>query len=309
MRRLSIAQSQRRARRTRRGGFLVGVIAFACLAAAALAACGDETQTPAANGAAAPTAMQVLTEVTRGDLTETTTGRIAGAVVDEKTTKVVATVAQENASAVDVGQKATVVFLPSGSTRPSGAPEPQGSPGVDGVPTTGPSGAPSSGDGQPGASGDGDAFGRGDLGDGGISGTVTAVSANSDGSVAVTIKLDEAPTDVEATDESTGMALIQTTVLASDVVIVPTDAITGTGDSATVQVLANGTTSSRDVVVGQQAGGMTEIVSGLEVGESVVWSRSFSAGRGFASPGAGQDQMGPGMPTDAPGLPQGGTEQ
>ena len=50
------------------------------------------------------------------------------------------------------------------------------------------------------------------------------------------------------------LATIQTKVLASNVIVIPTAAIKGSGSSATVQVLAGGKTSTGLVVVGQQAG-------------------------------------------------------
>jgi len=59
------------------------------------------------------------------------------------------------------------------------------------------------------------------------------------------------------------------------------------------------------VVVGQQAGTQSEIVSGLSVGENVVWERSFQGGGFFGnggspspgqtSPAAGGGQSGGGF--------------
>jgi hypothetical protein len=43
-------------------------------------------------------------------------------------------------------------------------------------------------------------------------------------------------------------------------------------------VLADGKTSTVSVVVGQQSGGQSEIVSGLSVGQNVVYTRSFQRG-------------------------------
>ncbi len=140
-------------------------------------------------------------------------------------------------------------------------PVPQGS----GMPQPGPSGMPQGG------------FPGGDLGDRGTPGTVTAVKTNADGTASATIRLDETPADAAA--DSIGFAAIETKVLAANVIVIPTAAITGSGSSATVQVLANGTTQDRTVQVGQQSGSQSEIVSGLSEGESIVWYRSF--------PGAG----------------------
>jgi len=116
---------------------------------------------------------------------------------------------------------------------------------------------------------------------GGAAGTVTAVTTNSDGSAAATISVDKLPSG--AKNGSSGFARIEVKVLASNVVLIPTAAVKGSGSSATVQVSANGTTETRTVTAGHQSGGMTEIVSGLNEGENVVYSQAF---RGF--PGRGQ---------------------
>ena len=67
-------------------------------------------------------------------------------------------------------------------------------------------------------------------------GTVTAVSAGSNGAVTATITIAKLPAGVTA--KYTGIAQIQVKVLASNVLIIPTAAIKGSGGSATVQVLA-----------------------------------------------------------------------
>ena len=108
---------------------------------------------------------------------------------------------------------------------------------------------------------------------GGTAGTVTAVTTNSDGSAAATISVDKLPSGVK--NGSSGFARIEVKVLASNVVLIPTAAVKGSGSSATVQVSANGTTETRTVTAGQQSGGMTEIVSGLDEGENVVYSQAF----------------------------------
>jgi ribosomal protein L24 len=115
----------------------------------------------------------------------------------------------------------------------------------------------------------------------GTAGTVTAVTTNADGSAAATISVDKLPANVK--NGSSGFARIEVKVLASNVILIPTAAVKGSGSSATVQVSANGTTETRTVTAGQQSGGMTEIVAGLNEGENVVYSQAF---RGF--PGRGQ---------------------
>lgn len=289
----------------------IAAVAAVAALAAVVAACGGSSGsqgTAGQLGQVAPTAMQVLTKVERGDITETVTAPVkvkslAGTAV------VVATVPAENAAAVAKGQTATVMLIGQGMPQPgaSGVPVPQGSgmpqPGASGMPQGAPSGMPvpqGSGMPQPGASGmpqpgQGGDMAGGDFAGRGTAGTVTAVVANADGTATATIRLDETPADAAA--DSAGFAAIQVKVLASDVLVIPTAAIKVSGDSATVQVIANGTTETRDVQVGQQSGSQTEIVSGLTEGENVVWERSFP---GFST---GQSQTG-----ETAGQTEGGTQ-
>ena len=249
------------------GMALLSVLVLAALAAA-LAGCGSKSSnTPAAG--ATPTAIQVMATATRGDLTQSTMGTA-------KVTKsggrllVVATIDAQSASSVAEGQTAIVFFLRGGSfpqAGQSGMPQPPGS------------GAPFPQGGQGGFPGGQGGFPGGQRG--GAAGTVTAVTTNSDGSAAATISVDKLPSG--AKNGSSGFARIEVKVLASNVVLIPTAAVKGSGSSATVQVSANGTTETRTVTAGQQSGGMTEIVSGLNEGENVVYSQAF---RGF--PGRGQ---------------------
>ena len=292
------------------------IAAAAAVAALAVAAgaCGSSTSQggaaqPGQNGQAMPTAMQVLTKVERGDLTQSV---VAPVTVKElgDTTIVVATVPAESAAAVVKGQAAKVMLFtgasggmpqgaPSGMPQPgaSGMPVPQGSgmpqPGQSGMPQ----GAPPSGMPQPGQGGFSGGGPGGDFADRGTPGTVTAVVANADGTASATISLDETPQDVTA--DAAGFASIATKVLASDVIVIPTAAIKGSGSSATVEVMVNGTTETRTVQVGQQSGSQSEIVSGLSEGENIVWYRSFP---GAAGSGTGQGQAG------AAGQAGGGTQ-
>ena len=296
------------------GVALLSLLVLAALAAV-LSGCGSKSSnTPAAG--ATPTAIQVMATATRGDLTQSTMGTA-------KVTKsggrllVVATIDAQNASSVAEGQTAIVSFLRGGGSFPqagqSGVPQPQGSgmpqgapsgmpqPQGSGMPQGAPSGMPQpQGSGMPQPQGSGAPFpqggqgGQGGFPDGqgdGTAGTVTAVTTNSDGSAAATISVDKLPSGVK--NGSSGFAGIEVKVLASNVVLIPTAAVKGSGSSATVQVSANGTTETRTVTAGQQSGGMTEIVSGLDEGENVVYSQAF---QGF--PGGGGQS---GMP-----FPQGG---
>ena len=274
------------------GVALLSVLVLAALAAA-LAGCGSKSSdTPAA--AATPTAIQVMATATRGDLTQSAAG-IARVTKSGGKLVVVATVDAQSASSVAEGQAATVFFLRGGGNLPpagqSGMPQPQGS----GMPQGAPSGMPQpQGSGMPQPQGSGAPFPQGGQGGfpggqggfpggqrGGTAGTVTAVTTNADGSAAATISVDKLPSGVKT--DSTGFARIEVKVLASNVILIPTAAVKGGGSSATVQVSANGTTETRTVTAGQQSGGMTEIVSGLNEGENVVYSQAF---RGF--PGRGQ---------------------
>lgn len=288
-------------RRGRRRG-AVALLALAALAAV-LAGCGETGDGSGTTGAGAagtaPTAMQVLTRAERGDIIATVTGRATVTAAKGKTT-VVATLPSADAASVAVGQKASVMLFPAGVNAGAGGPVPQGAPSGAPVPDGVPSGMPQPQPGQSGAPGrqggtnpgafpgGREGFGRVDFRGRGTDGTVAAVSPNDDGSAAVTIKLKTVPSN--ATDGAVGMAAIETQVLAADVVVIPTAAISGSGDAATVQVLAGGQTTSRQVQIGQQADGQSEIVSGLEVGENVVWTRSFPGGAraGSSFPARGQ---------------------
>jgi hypothetical protein len=288
----------RRARDVRRAGVaLLAVLALTAFAVVA-SGCGDSSSSDTPAAGATPTAIQVMAVATRGDLTQSAMGmakvtKVGGILV------AVATIDAQNAASVAEGQSATVSFMrggnlpqggqsgmpqPQGSGMPQGAPSGMPAPGASGMPQSGASGAPFPEGAQGGFPG-----GAGDRA--GTTGTVTAVTTNSDGTASATISLGKLPSSAKA--GSTGFARIEIKVLASDVILVPTAAVEGSGDSATVQVVANGKTETRTIAVGQQAGGMTEVTSGLEEGENVVYSQSF---QGF--PGGGGQS---GMP-----FPQGG---
>jgi hypothetical protein len=269
-------------RLARRGSLLTACVLALAAAAALAASCGGTGSTPATSGQGAARSMQVLTTVQRGDLVQSATGSVR-LVVNKGKTTVVATVPKQSATSVAAGQTAAVVFFTprtGAQNGQSGAPFPQG----------GQSGAPFPQGGQGG-------FGQGGFGGGfrgrGTPGTVSAVRLNADGSAAVTIAVKKLP--ATATAKSVGFATIQTQVLAANVIVIPTAAIKGNGSSATVQVLSAGKTSTRSVVVGRQTGAQSEVVSGLSVGENIVWTRSFPRGGffgGSGSPFPGQGQQG-----------------
>jgi hypothetical protein len=265
-----------------RSGILVALALVLAVAAtaAAVAGCGGSGGTPAAGQGAGATSIQVLTPVQRGDLVESAMGSVKLVIAKGKTTTV-AMVPQQSAASVAVGQTASLMFFRARANGQGGMPFGQGGQGAP---------SPSPGMNDRGAQG-GMPFGQGGSGQGGrpfgqgrfrgrtTPGTVTAVKTNADGSAAVTIAVKKLPANVTA--KSVGFASIQTKVLAANVVIIPTAAIKGSGSSATVQVLAGGKTSTRTVVVGKQAGAESEIVSGLSIGENIVWERSFQRGGFF----------------------------
>ena len=291
---------------------MAAVAALAGLAGACGGASTGSQNAAALPGQVVPTAMQVLTKVTRGDLTQSVAAPVKVKSLGGKTI-VVATVPAQSASSVKAGQTATVMLFAAGQggfprAGQSGMPVPQGSgmpqPGASGMPVPQGSGMPqpgASGMPQPGQSGmpvPAGGFPGGDLGGRGTPGTITAVKSNTDGTASATIRLDKAPADVTA--DSAGFASIQTTVLAANVIVIPTAAIKGSGGSATVQVLVNGKTEDRTVQVGQQSGSQSEIVSGLTEGENIVWYRSF--------PGAGAFGNGQGQAGGSTGQTGGGTQ-
>ena len=305
-RRSGLREGGRRVRTTVSVAVAVAAVAALAVLAGACGGSNSGAQSAAAQpGQVAPTAMQVLTKVERGDLTQSIAAPVKVQSLGDKTT-VVATVPAESAGSVAAGQSATVLLFngaQGGFPAPgqSGMPVPQGSgmpqPGASGMPV--PQGAPS-GMPQPGQSGmpvpQGGLPG-GDLAGRGTSGTVTAVTTNADGTASATIRLDETP--AHATADSSGFASIATKVLASGVIVIPTAAVEGSGSSATVQVLADGKTEGRTVQVGQQSGSESEIVAGLCEGESIVWYRSF--------PGAGALGNAPGQ-TGSTGQTGGGAQ-
>ena len=310
----------RRPRRVRdargAGAALLAILALTALAGLAAGCGASGSDTPAA--AVTPTAIQVLAKATRGDLTQS----VMGAAKVQKTggkTVVVATIDAQNAASVAAGQSATVLFFsgsqggmpqPGASGMPqagaSGMPVPQGgqggmpAPQGSGMPVPqGASGMPVPQGGQNGMPQGGFPGGPGQGDRGGTAGTVTDVTTNADGTAAATISVGELPKNV--TMKSTGFARIEVKVLASDVVLIPTAAIEGSGSAATVQVVANGKTETRTVTMGRQSGAQTEIVSGLNEGENVVYMQAF---RGF--PGGGRQS---GMPVPQQGDQPGGASQ
>jgi hypothetical protein len=295
-----------------RAAALGALVALTIVAGAVLAACGGSSSAATPGGSTNATTgrtAQVLATVRRGNLVESVAGRLQLSSTGSKVNvKAVVKVNGASAAQVAVGQPVTVVFvrLPAGAGRyfGSGSPRPYAgqsgspNPGQSGAPSPGQSGAPSGGSGY-GSGGQG-FFGQGGQGGSGAfrgktaQGTVTAIAAGSNGSVSATVTIAKLPSGV--TSKYTGLAQIQVKVVASNVLIIPTAAIKGSGGSATVQLLAGGKTSTQSVVVGQQVADESEITSGLSAGQNVVYTRRFgfpggglrsgqSGGQGFTSGG------------------------
>jgi macrolide-specific efflux system membrane fusion protein len=275
----------------RRGLAVLGTIALLTVGGVSTVGCGSSSGTSSAAGqGGGTTSIQVLATVKRGDIVQSVFGAARLATSKGKTVALVQ-VDRQNAASVAVGQKATVLVFRGGQGFPrpgqSGFPQP----GQSGFPQPGQSGLPGGQNGS-GALGSGGFDGNGARGRG-AAGTVTKVTTNADGSATVMIALDKRPANASAT--SAGFASIETKVLASNVLVIPTAAIKGSGTSATVQVLSGGKTSTVSVVVGQQSGGQSEIKSGLSEGQNVVFTRSFRRG-GFPGSGSGPVPGQSGMP-------------
>jgi hypothetical protein len=250
--------------------------------------------------------MQVMATVTRGDLVETS---IAQLQLTKNTTGGAIGVGQVRSSssvAVTQGQSVVVYFM----QRPAGAGQ-SASPGTG----QGSSQYPSPGTGQGSGSfppgGDQGAGQAGGFFGGGTAAfanakhataTIDSVQKNSDGSLKIQVTIAKLPSGVKAT--AFAMARLSSQVLAKGVLLLPREAISGSGSNATVQVLVNGKTEKRHVVLGKQTQAQAEITSGVNEGDNVIYTRTF---RGFGSPrpGGGYPQGGAsgypqGVPTGAP---------
>jgi membrane fusion protein, macrolide-specific efflux system len=109
---------------------------------------------------------------------------------------------------------------------------------------------------------------------------------------AVSVRIGKLPTGARV--GMTGQASV-VTASRRNVVVVPSSAIGGSGDNPTVQVVQDGTTVTRPVVVGLVTTQGSEILTGLEAGEQVVTGVTASdtgaanqnqqGGGGFFGPG------------------------
>jgi membrane fusion protein, macrolide-specific efflux system len=290
--------------RARCGGSARCALAVALVATTAVAAgaCGGTSQAATATGSSGSSSgqtVQTMTTVKRGDLVATLNGKVTLTVSGGKATATT-TFTGAGASQVAAGQTVTLIFMGQGGTagqgsatmspRPSVAPSAASGGSANGGAPGGvaPSGAPNGG--APGA-GQG---GVGRMGGTTVKGTVTSVQHSGATSASVRIAIAKLPSGVTAT--SVGMAVIDAGVLARNVLLVPTAAIKGSGGSATVQVIVNGKTTTRKVVVGAQTRAESEIVSGLSVGDNVVYERTGMSIPGVGGGAGGSPPQGQGPP-------------
>jgi macrolide-specific efflux system membrane fusion protein len=148
-------------------------------------------------------------------------------------------------------------------------------------------------------------------------GTVTEVGqvASASSGVAtfpVTVSFDDSSGNFNA---GASVQVAITYAQATDVVQVPSQAVTTSNGTSTVTVSADGTTETRTVTTGLTADGMTEITSGLRVGEQVEVTRRFPGGGQLPGGTTGQAPSGAtgplpqGAPPDIGGAaPTGGTD-
>jgi hypothetical protein len=308
------ASSRRTNRRVAAG--LCALTALAIAAVGLAAGCGGSST--AATSTSGGRTVQILASVRRGDLVDSAIGRVQLISIKGKAKAVVQVIGQ-NAAQVAVGQSVMLAFFrrPTGVGQ-GGYGQGNGSGQSNGSGQGYGYGQGNAQGGAPGSGQNGQGFippsGQGFFGQGGqgafrggktTQGTVTSVQQGSNGSVTATIAIAKLPAGVTA--KSMGIAQIQVKVLASNVLILPTAAIKGSGGSATVQLLANGKTSTHSVTIGHQTQTESEIVSGLSAGENVVYTRTFTG----HFPGARSGQPGgQGYPQNGAtpsGIPFGGT--
>jgi RND family efflux transporter MFP subunit len=123
-----------------------------------------------------------------------------------------------------------------------------------------------------------------------LSGKVSSISAfaNSQSGVvsySVTIMVTSIPSGVQLREGMSATATI-TAQLATNVLLVPTKAISGSSSTnPTMVVMVNGTSEVRAVKVGESNDDYTEIVSGLSAGDMVVVTSSASSSSSSGSQG------------------------
>jgi macrolide-specific efflux system membrane fusion protein len=141
-------------------------------------------------------------------------------------------------------------------------------------------------------------------------GTITtidpvATTSNSVVTYGVVVRLSGVPSTVRLGQSA---SVTVTTDTATDVLVVPSTAVTTTGDRSTVTVLANGVQTPTVVTLGVVGDTWTEVESGVSSGDQVVLATSTSSssiGSGFPG-GFGGLTGGPPAGVPAGGIPGGG---
>jgi hypothetical protein len=245
--------------------------------------------------------MQVMATVTRGDLVETViaplqiTKSAAGGATG------VGQVSAASAATVAQGQSVPVYFV----QRPAGTGQGTGqtpSPGSGQGSGQYPSPAAGQGSGQSGGQFPG-AGGGNFAGAKSAAGTIASVQKNSNGSLTIHVTIAKLPTGVKAA--SFAMARLSSQVLAKGVLLLPAEAISGSGSSATVEVLVSGKTEQRHVVVGKKTRTQAEVASGLSEGDNVIYTRTLRGFGGFGSPRPGRSGYPQGAPPSGYQMPGG----
>jgi len=146
-----------------------------------------------------------------------------------------------------------------------------------------------------------------------LSGNVSSLSAFAQSqsgvvSYPITISLD-VPEGIQLLEGMSATATIEIE-LASDALLVPSSAITGTGDRSIVMVMVDGQPQPRMVTLGATDGVQTEVVTGLGEGDEVIVEVGTATGDS-SSQEMQEEFMGPGgftMPDDGGGfvVPDGG---
>lgn len=133
-----------------------------------------------------------------------------------------------------------------------------------------------------------------------LSGNVSSISsfANSQSGVvsySVTILVTSIPSGVQLRQGMSATATI-TNQLATNVLLVPTKAISNSSTNPAVTVMVNGVTEVRAVTVGESNDEYTEIVSGLNAGDEVVVTSTTSSSSSSSSSSSQGGFSGGGFP-------------
>lgn len=299
----------------------VGLACLAVPAAAILAGCGSSSS--ASSQSQTPQTRQIMVAVASGNITKTVSGTLKITSSGSKPTAKV-TITGDGATEVAAGEAVTAMTgtFPgarsgtngaSSGTQPSGVPSPGAGQGSGASPGSGQQGnVPQNGEGTMPSPGAGQGYGQsggvagggtaqqggglqsGGLGArrGGTKGIVVSTSTAANGSVTAVVRLQKMPSGAKV--GSSGFATITIDVVAKNVLVVPTRAITTKNGTSTVQVLVNGNPKTVTITTGKSGNGMTEVVSGLQKGDNIVYELSFPGFQNGAGASSGYGGYGNG---------------